>query len=88
MSLLDKEPVKRAEKFLKNPNKDFFVKKRAIFRESILGDKLYEDTGRSLAILLSWYRDLLESKFIMEDEQLLNIDRKDEILILYNTLFS
>ena len=69
---------------------DFFFKKRAIFREEVCDEKKYADIEESLGALLSWYRDLLVSKFIPLDSKhltgftedrdiFLNVDRVEEI---------
>jgi len=66
---------------------DFFFRKRAIFREEVCDDKKYEDVERSLEVLLSWYRDLLVSKFTEDRSLFLNLDRIEEIFS-YSARFS
>jgi DNA polymerase-3 subunit delta' len=66
---------------------DFFFRKRAIFREEACDDKKYPDMDRSLEMLLSWYRDLLVSKFIDDRNIFLNADKADDILS-YSARFS
>ena len=58
---------------------DFFLRKRAIFREEACDDKKYNDLDASLGMLLSWYRDLLVSKFTQDRNIFLNADRIEEI---------
>lgn len=58
---------------------DFFFKKRAIFREEVCDEKRYADLEESLGALLSWYRDLLVSKFTEDRNIFLNVDRMEEI---------
>lgn len=58
---------------------DFFFKKRAIFREEVCDEKRYADLEESLGALLSWYRDLLVSKFTEDINIFLNVDRMEEI---------
>ncbi|MCX5692916.1 MAG: DNA polymerase III subunit delta' [Candidatus Omnitrophica bacterium] len=58
---------------------DFFFKKRAIFREEVCDEKKYADLEESLGMLLSWYRDLLVSKFTEDKNIFLNVDRMEEI---------
>ena len=66
---------------------DFFLRKRAIFREDSCDDKKYNDLDASLGMLLSWYRDLLVSKFTQDRNIFLNADRIDEIFS-YSARFS
>ncbi|PJC48622.1 MAG: DNA polymerase III subunit delta' [Candidatus Omnitrophica bacterium CG_4_9_14_0_2_um_filter_42_8] len=66
---------------------DFFLKKRAIFREEVCDDKKYNDLDASLGMLLSWYRDLLVSKFTQDRNIFLNLDRIEEIFS-YSARFS
>ncbi len=66
---------------------DFFLRKRAIFREDSCDDKKYNDLDTSLGMLLSWYRDLLVSKFTQDRNIFLNADRIEEIFS-YSARFS
>jgi len=66
---------------------DFFLRKRAIFREEVCDDKKYNDLDASLGMLLSWYRDLLVSKFTQDRDIFLNLDRIEEIFS-YSARFS
>ncbi|PIW68610.1 MAG: DNA polymerase III subunit delta' [Candidatus Omnitrophica bacterium CG12_big_fil_rev_8_21_14_0_65_42_8] len=58
---------------------DFFFRKRALFREEVCDEKNYADLEESLKMLLSWYRDLLVSKFTEDKSVFLNVDRMNEI---------
>ncbi|MFA4991513.1 MAG: DNA polymerase III subunit delta' [Candidatus Omnitrophota bacterium] len=58
---------------------DFFFRKRALFKEEVLGDKNYPDAEESLGMLLCWYRDLLVSKFTDKRELFFNIDKSNDI---------
>ncbi|MBU1912496.1 MAG: DNA polymerase III subunit delta' [Candidatus Omnitrophica bacterium] len=66
---------------------DFFLRKRAILREEACDDKKYNDLDASLGMLLSWYRDLLVSKFTQDRNIFLNADRIEEIFS-YSARFS
>lgn len=66
---------------------DFFFKKRAIFREEVCDERKYTDLEGSLKMLLSWYRDLLISKFSENKNIFLNVDRMEEIFS-YSARFS
>jgi DNA polymerase-3 subunit delta' len=58
---------------------DFFLRKSVLLREDVLSENADKDTEESLYLLLCWYRDLLVSKFMQDDNKLLNIDRYREI---------
>lgn len=58
---------------------NFFLSKSAIFRENVLSDSMKDDVEEELHILLYWYRDLLVYGFTNTEEELLNIDRRNEI---------
>lgn len=58
---------------------NFFLSKSAIFRENVLSDSMKDDVEDTLHILLYWYRDLLVYGFTNTEEELLNIDRRNEI---------
>lgn len=66
---------------------DFFFRKSALLRESVLAEHIEKDTEASLSMLLCWYRDLLVSKFTEDHDRLLNIDRAREI-VSYAARFS
>jgi DNA polymerase-3 subunit delta' len=66
---------------------DFFFRKRALFREEVCDEKKYADLEESLQMILSWYRDLLVSKFTEDKNVFLNADRIDEIFS-YSARFS
>lgn len=66
---------------------DFFFRKRAIFREEVCDERKYNDLDESLGMLLSWYRDLLVSKFTEDRGIFLNVDRIEEIFS-YSARFS
>ena len=66
---------------------DFFFRKRAIYREEACDDKKYPDIEGSLQMLLSWYRDLLVSRFTEDRGIFFNTDRIDEIFS-YSARFS
>jgi DNA polymerase-3 subunit delta' len=66
---------------------DFFFRKRAIFREEVCDERKYNDLNESLGMLLSWYRDLLVSKFTEDTSLFLNVDRIEEIFS-YSARFS
>ncbi|MDO8603245.1 MAG: DNA polymerase III subunit delta' [Candidatus Omnitrophota bacterium] len=66
---------------------DFFFRKRAIFREEVCDERKYNDLDESLGMLLSWYRDLLVSKFTEDRDIFLNVDRIEEIFS-YSARFS
>ncbi|MDP2921761.1 MAG: DNA polymerase III subunit delta' [Candidatus Omnitrophota bacterium] len=72
----EKDELKERDRMLN----DFFLRKRAIFREEVCDDKKYPDIEESLKMLLSWYRDLLVSKFTEDAGIFLNADRSQEIL--------
>ncbi len=58
---------------------DFFVSKEVLFYEDVLGEYAGGNAEELIGILLSWYRDLLLSKFTDDREVLLNIDRSEEL---------
>ena len=66
---------------------DFFFRKRALFREEVCDEKKYADLEESLQMILSWYRDLLVSKFTEDKNVFLNADKIDEIFS-YSARFS
>ena len=66
---------------------DFFFRKRALFREEVCDERNYADLEESLRMILSWYRDLLVSKFTEDKNVFLNADRIDEIFS-YSARFS
>jgi DNA polymerase-3 subunit delta' len=66
---------------------DFFFRKRALFREEVCDEKKYADLEESLQMILSWYRDLLVSKFTEDKNVFLNADRIDEVFS-YSARFS
>jgi len=66
---------------------DFFFRKRALFREEVCDEKKYADLEESLQMILSWYRDLLVSKFTEDKDVFLNADRIDEVFS-YSARFS
>ncbi|MFC1509911.1 DNA polymerase III subunit delta' C-terminal domain-containing protein, partial [Candidatus Omnitrophota bacterium] len=66
---------------------DFFLRKSALLRENVLTEHIKGDIEESLYMLLCWYRDLLVSKFTQDKEELLNIDRSEEISS-YSSRFS
>jgi len=76
ISFKEKDEIKERDRMLN----DFFLRKRAIFREEVCDDKKYPDLEESLKMLLSWYRDLLVSKFTEDADIFLNADRSQEIL--------
>ena len=67
--------VSRRDEIVNN----FFLSKSAIFRENVLSDSMKDDVEEELHILLYWYRDLLVYGFTNTEEELLNIDRHNEI---------
>ncbi len=71
----EKDEIRERDKILN----DFFFRKRAIFREEVCDEKKYSDLEESLQMLLSWYRDLLISKFTGNRDLFLNTDRIEEI---------
>jgi len=66
---------------------NFFFRKSAILRESVLSKAKTEDVEDLLRMLLFWYRDLLVAKFTQEERRFLNIDKFDQILS-YSRRFS
>ncbi len=58
---------------------DFFFRKAALLKESVLNEHINEGVEELLYMLLYWYRDLLVSKFTQEEEVLFNIDRHEEV---------
>ncbi|MFC1621618.1 ATP-binding protein [Candidatus Omnitrophota bacterium] len=58
---------------------DFFLRKSALLKESVLSGDSVKNIGESLYMLLCWYRDLLVSKFTQSPDELLNADRSREI---------
>lgn len=58
---------------------NFFFRKSALLREDLLTEDMTDDKEEGLNLLLSWYRDLLISRFTREDKELFNIDRSVEI---------
>jgi len=58
---------------------NFFFRKSALLKESVLNDQVHDDIESSLHMLLYWYRDLLVSKFTQEGPMLFNIDKYEEI---------
>ena len=59
---------------------DFFFRKSVLLREAVLNENVSGDVEEGLYMLLSWYRDLLVSRFAPSEQQdLLNIDRFQEI---------
>jgi len=83
MSFKDSDGIRERDKMLN----DFFFRKRAIFREEVCDEKKYADLEGSLKMLLSWYRDLLVSKFTDDKDLFLNVDRIEEIFS-YSARFS
>jgi len=79
----DKDEIRERDRILN----DFFFRKRAIFREEVCDEKKYSDLDESLHMLLSWYRDLLVSKFTEDKNIFLNADRIEEIYS-YSARFS
>ncbi len=79
----EKEAIRERDRMLN----DFFLRKRAIFREEACDDKKYSDLEGSLYLLLSWYRDLMVSKFSDDKDIFFNTDRMAEILS-YSARFS
>ena len=79
----DNDNIRERDKMLN----DFFFKKRALFREEVCDEKKYSDIEESLEMLLSWYRDLLVSKFTDDKSIFLNSDKADEIFS-YSSGFS
>ena len=75
MEFIDNDIITRRDEVVNN----FFLRKSALLRESVLKEEGSRDTEESLYMLLCWYRDLLVSKFTKEDSVLLNIDRALEI---------
>ncbi|MDP2910762.1 MAG: DNA polymerase III subunit delta' [Candidatus Omnitrophota bacterium] len=71
----EKEGIKERDRMLN----DFFFRKRAMFREDVCDEKKYLDLEESLNMLLSWYRDMLVSKFTESRNVFLNADRIEEI---------
>jgi DNA polymerase-3 subunit delta' len=58
---------------------DFFLRRSVLLREDVLNENVDKDPEESLYLLLCWYRDLLISKFMQDQNKLLNIDRSREI---------
>ena len=83
MAFKEKDEIRERDRMLN----DFFFRKRAIFREDVCDEKKYADLEGSLKILLSWYRDLLVSKFTKDKNVFLNVDRMEEIFS-YSARFS
>ena len=79
----EKNIISQRDRALNN----FFFRKSALFRESILNEEASGDIEETLYMLLCWYRDLLVSKFTRERCGLLNIDRAEEIFS-YSERFS
>lgn len=77
---IDKDVITRRDEVVNN----FFLRKSALLRESVLKEEGLLDTEESLYMLLCWYRDLLVSKFAKESDELLNIDRSSEIISYAN----
>jgi len=71
----DNDEIRERDRMLN----DFFFRKRALFREDVCDEKKYSDLDESLRMLLSWYRDLLVSKFTEDKNIFLNADRAEEI---------
>jgi len=78
-----KDEVRERDRMLN----DFFFRKRAIFREELCDEKKYDNLEKSLGMLLSWYRDLLVSKYTEDKNIFLNVDRIEEIFS-YSARFS
>jgi DNA polymerase III subunit delta' len=83
ISFKENNDIRERDKMLN----DFFFKKRALFREEVCDEKKYSDIEESLQMLLSWYRDLLVSKFTDDKNIFLNSDKADEIFS-YSSGFS
>lgn len=66
---------------------DFFLRKSALLREKVLSDYTEGDIEETLYMLLCWYRDLLVSKFTEEKNELLNIDRFEDISSYSNRFY-
>ena len=75
IELKEKNIVSQRDEIVNN----FFLSKSAIFRENVLSDSMKDDVEDTLHILLYWYRDLLVYGFTNTEEELLNIDRRNEI---------
>ena len=75
IELKEMDIISRRDEIVNN----FFFRKSAIFRENVLSDSMEDDVEEELHILLYWYRDLLVYGFTNTEEELLNIDRRNEI---------
>ncbi len=75
MEFIDDGIITRRDEVVNN----FFLRKSALLRESVLKEEGSSDTEKSLYMLLCWYRDLLVSKFTKDAGSSLNIDRALEI---------
>jgi DNA polymerase-3 subunit delta' len=79
----EKEVIVQRDAMLNN----FFLKRDALLKEELLGEKNYKDIEHSLELLLCWYRDILIAKFTDNKDIILNVDRHNDI-VMYKDKFS